>query len=67
MPLESHKTVIDYANFIMETWGKSTILVRVPVGNKVSNIVEDLKKVKLRYADVRRKTKVCCTQSSVVL
>ena len=67
MPLSSHKTVIDYANFIMDTWGKSTILVRAPVGNKISNIVRDHEIVKLRYADIRRRMKVCCTQSPVVM
>ena len=40
MPLESHLTVIDYATFIMETRDKNTISVRVPVGKKLSNIVE---------------------------
>lgn len=67
MPLDSHKTVIDHAKFIMDTWGKSTILVRAPVGNKLSNIVQDHKIVKLRYEDIRRRMKVCCTQSPVVM
>ena len=58
MPLDSHKTVIDYANFMMDTWGKSTILVRAPVGNKLLNIIQEHKIVKLQYADIRRRMKV---------
>lgn len=40
MPLASHLTVINYAKFIMETRGNNTISVRVPVGKKLSNVVE---------------------------
>ncbi|MCJ1422854.1 hypothetical protein MMC29_000734 [Sticta canariensis] len=57
MPLDCHKTVIDYATHMMDTWNKDTILVRVPVGNKLTNFVRDNGIIKLRYADIQRRLK----------
>ncbi|MCJ1429882.1 hypothetical protein MMC29_007797 [Sticta canariensis] len=46
MPLESH------AKFIKETWGKSTISIRLPVPNKLSVSLRDLE---TQFADLERK------------
>ena len=45
MPLESH------AKFIKETWGKSTISIRIPVPKKLSVFSRDLE---LQIADIKR-------------
>lgn len=55
MPLQSHKTVIDYAKYIKETYGKSTISIRIPVPTKLSNVWKELDEFKLRFVDIERR------------
>ncbi|MCJ1427910.1 hypothetical protein MMC29_005816 [Sticta canariensis] len=55
MPLESHKTVIDYAKFMKDTWGKSTIMIRMPMPKTLSAMFRDLQTVKLQLADLEQK------------
>ncbi|MCJ1423492.1 hypothetical protein MMC29_001376 [Sticta canariensis] len=55
MPLESHKTVIDYAKFIKETWGKDKVTIRIPLPKTLSTLFKDLQRFELRIEDVERK------------
>ena len=81
MPLESHETVIDYAKFIGETWGKSTITIRIPIPRSLSAMFRDMQTVKLQLADLKQKwvesqakaeklskqVNVCCTKSPALI
>lgn len=45
VPVEFHYSEIDYSEFLMEGFGKSTITVGVSIGDKVADIIRESREI----------------------